>query len=172
MMAGGFPEWRYDARNYQQDAGSISELTNRRGRILFKMTPGTDEAAADGMYVGAWHNLSANYIKLYFSGHNTLKLEYYDLSASARSDTWDCSGALDHTGTAYDVKIEYNRTFMKLYVDNTLRITLSYDVDFGTAVPDYFTLGTDIDAGNAYTSTTYTYPTMNIYDYQETREAG
>lgn len=171
-MAGIIPEWRYDKRQHQDAAGSISELMPRSGRILFNMNPGTDEAAATGMFVGAWHNKSANYIKLYFSDNNELKLEYYDLAASARSDTWDCTGALDHVSSTYDVKIEYDRTYMKLYIDNVKKITLEYDVDFGTATPDYFTLGTDIDAANAFTSTTYTYPTMNIYDYKEVLEAG
>jgi hypothetical protein len=170
-MAGGFPEWRYDPRLSQHAAGSCSGLTARRGRILFQCTPGTAPASASGMYVGQWSNLSANYISLYFSGATEITLKYYDLGASARSDTWTCTGSMA-SGTAYEIKIEYNRTFMKLYVDNDLKITLSYDVDFGSAVPDYFTLGTDIDAANTYTSTTYDLADMRIYDYQGVRQAG
>lgn len=162
-----FPEWRYEP--WTENPGEISELTDRRGRILFNFAPGTDEAAANGMYVAAFHAKSASstsYIKLYFSANNTLKLEFMDRAGSARSDTWDCTGALAHDGTTYDAMIEYDNGYMKLWIDNSLKITLSYDVRFGpNAVPDYYTLGTDIAGANAYTSTVYTYPTMAIYDY-------
>ena len=61
---------------------------------------------------------------------------------------------------------------MKLYVDNVLKITLNTDIDFGSAVPNYYTLGTSIVAGGAYTSTTYDLADMKIYDYQGVRQAG
>lgn len=167
-MTGGFPEWRYDPRIHQQRAGSCSGLTARRGRILFQCKPGTAPASANGMYIGEWRNLSGtHYILLYFSGASTVTLAYLDLGGSVRTDTWDCTSSLA-SGTAYEMKIEYNRTFMKLYVDNSLKITISdYDVDFGSAVPDIFTLGTDYLGANTYTSTTYTLPDMKIYDYQD-----
>jgi len=159
-----FPEWRYEP--WDERSGEISELTDRRGRILFNMAPGTDEAAATGMYVAAFHASSTSYIKLYFSDNNELKLEFMDRAGSARSGTWDCTSSLAHDGTTYDVMIEYDHDYMKLYVDNDLKVTLTYDVRFGAnAVPNHYALGTDIDGANAYTSTTYTYPTMNIYDY-------
>lgn len=160
-------EWRYDPTT--KNPGEISELTDRRGRILFSMAPGTDEAAANGMYVAAFHATSASstsYIKLYFSANNTLKLEYMDKYGTARSDTWDCTSSLAHDGTVYDVKIEYDDDEMVLYIDNVAKVTLSNYVRFGpNAVPNYYTLGTDIDGANAYTSTTYSVPDMTLYDY-------
>jgi len=165
-MAKGLPEWIYDIRRADVVAGSVDKLMPRQGVILFQVTPGTAPASASGMYIGAWHNLCANYIKLYFSAADTVTLAYYDLSASERSGTWDCTSSLA-SGTAYEMKIEYDRTYMKLFVDNALVITLSYDVDFGNAVPNYFKLGTDIDAANTYTSTTYSLPNMKIYDFQD-----
>lgn len=165
-MAGGFPEWRYDPRIAQHRAGSCSGLTARRGRILFQMTPGTAPASASSMFIGDWRNKSTHYIKSWFSGASTVTLAFLDLSGSERSTTWDCTGSLA-SGTAYEMKIEYDRTVMKMYVDGTLVITLSYDVDFGNAPPDQFTLGTDYLGANAYTSTTYTFPDMKIYDFQD-----
>lgn len=165
-MAGGFPEWRYDPRISQHRAGSCSGLTARRGRILFQCTPGTAPASASGMVVGEWRNLSANYIILYFSGATEIGLNFLDLGGSVRSGTWTCTGSMA-SGTTYEIKIEYDRTFMKLYVDNSLEMTISNDVDFGSAVPDYYKLGTDIDGSNTYTSTTYDLADMKIYDYQD-----
>ena len=161
----GFPEWRYDPRIAQHRAGSCSGLQARKGRILFQMTPGTAPASASSMFVGTW-NGKTNYIKVWFGGATQINIEYYDLSASARGTTWACTGSLA-SGTAYEIKIEYNRTFMKMYVDNVLKITLSYDVNFGNDPLTTFTLGTDSLGANTYTSTTYNLPDMKIYDYQD-----
>ena len=104
----------------------------------------------------------------YFSANNTVKLEWIDLGGTARSDTWDATGALAHDGTEYDVRIRYEPFSMRLYIDGVEKIVITdYDVNFGTAVPDYFTLGTDIDAANTYTSTTFSEPTENIYWYSD-----
>ena len=164
----GFPEWRYDPRISQHRAGTCSGLTARRGRILFQMTPGTAPAAAADMYIGDWSNLAcpnASYIVVYFAGANSVRMSYLDPAGGA-TDTWDCTGSLA-SGTAYEMKIEYDRTFIKLYVDNTLVLTINNDINFGNAVPNCFALGTDIDGANAYTSTTYNLPDMKIYDYQD-----
>jgi len=174
-MAGGFPEWRYDPRIHQHAAGSCSGLTARKGRVLFQMTPGTAPADANAMYIGEWANVKTGagscYFYAYFSGATEVTLGYVDQVAGSTTDTWTCTGSLA-SGTAYEIKIEYDKTFMKLYVDNVLKITLNTDIDFGTAVPNYYTLGTSILAANTYTSTTYDLADMKIYDYQGVRQAG
>jgi len=169
-MAGGFPEWRYDPRISQHVAGSCSGLTPRKGRVLFQMTPGTAPASANGMYIGEWANVKTGagncYFSAHFSANNEVTLTYVDQVAGSTTGTWDCTASLV-SGTAYEMKIEYNKTFMKLYVDNDLKITLSVEVDFGSSVPNYCTLGTNIVGGAAYTSTTYNLADMKIYDYQD-----
>ena len=160
-------EWRYDPTT--KNPGEISELGPRQGRILFNMAPGTDEGAANGMYVCAFHAKSASstsYIKVYFSANNEITLAFMDEKGSEQTDTWDCTGALAHDGTTYDVAIDYDRTYMKLYIDNSEVASIDYGIKFGpNAVPDHYTLGTDIDGSNTYTSTTFTVPTMSLYDY-------
>jgi len=143
--------------------------------VLFQMTPGTPPASANAMYVGEWANTitaAGNcYFSVHFSGNNEITLTYVDQVAGSTTDTWDCTSSLV-SGTAYEMKIEYDKTFMKLYVDNDLKITLSTDIDFGSAVPNYCTLGTNIIGGATYTSTTFNLADLTIYDYQGTRQAG
>jgi len=164
--------WKYSVKNHRHKAGSLDGLRARHGEIRFSMAPGTDEAGANGMYIFEAQSLRAaadkSYIRLYFSGNNEVTLAYLDArNASAVSDTWDCTGALAHDGTEYDVRIRYEPYTMRLWIDGVLKITLENDVDFGSAIPDYFTLGTDIDAANTYTSTTFKEPTENIYWYSD-----
>ena len=174
-MAGGFPEWRYDPRISQHVAGSCSGLTPRKGRVLFQMTPGTAPASANTMYIGEWANVKTGagncYFSAHFSANNEVTLTYVDQAAGSATDTWDATLSLV-SGTVYEMKIEYDKTFMKLYVDNDLKITLNTDIDFGTAVPNYYTLGTSILAANTYTNTTFNLADLTIYDYQGTRQAG
>ena len=167
-MAGGFPEWRYDPRIHQHAAGTCSGLEPRRGRVLFQMTPGTAPASANALYIGEWANTHSGftYFYLHFSAANTVTLGYVDQAGNLETGDWDATSSLV-VGTAYEMKVEYDRTFMKLYVDNALKITLSCDVDFGSAVPNYFTLGSNTTGGAVYTNTTYTLADMKVYDYQD-----
>ena len=61
------------------------------------------------------------------------------------------------------LKIEYDKTYMKLFIDNIEKINISDTVDFSTCKPFYYALGTDIDGGNAYTSTTFDKPDRYAY---------
>ena len=164
----GFPEWRYDPRIHQHAAGSCSELQARKGRVLFQMTPGTAPASANAMYIGEWSPLHSGftYFYVHFSAANTVTLGYVDQAGNGTTGDWDATSSLA-SGTAYEMKIEYDRIYMKLYVDNVLKITLNCDIDFGSSPPHAFTLGTNSVGGATYTSTTYTYPDMTIYDYQD-----
>jgi len=164
-MSGGFPEWRYDPK--EGVSGACEQLTPRKGRILFQVTPGTAPASANGMYVGEWYYSTTSYIRMYFSANNTITLAYMDKKGTARSGTWDCTLAFN-SGTAYEVKIEYDdaEKYMKLYIDDVLKITISNDVRFDSgSTPFYYKLGTTIGGTGTYTSTTYTAPTMSKYDY-------
>ena len=157
-------EFRYDPR-IAGEKGKIQKLTSRHGSIYWKMAPGADENGANGMYMAAFHYDSSVFIKLYFSANNTLTMAYTGKDATARSTTWDCTGLLAHDGTTYEMKLEYTPGSMKLYVDNSEVASLAYDVDFSGCIPDTAYWGTDSAGANAYTSTTYTYPTMSTYWY-------
>ena len=112
----GFPEWRYDPRNHQQRAGTCSELTPRKGRILFQMTPGTAPASASAMYVGEWSSTNSgfSYFYVYFSGASEITLGVVQKAGGVTSDTWDCTGSLA-SGTAYEIKIEYDKIINSKY---------------------------------------------------------
>ena len=160
-MSGGFPQFTYDPRIGV--IGRLKRMTPRRGRILFQMTPGTAPASASGMYVGVFQKDSNNYIKVYFSAANTITLAFKDAVASEGTDTWDCTSSLV-SGTVYEVKIEYDKTYMKMFVDNTEVASISQDVNFtGNTKPDKYWLGTDASAANGYTSTTFTSPDRLAY---------
>ena len=157
-------EFRYDPRIASED-GALRKMISKHGSIFWQMAPGTDENTANGMYMAAFHYDANVYIKLYFSANNELKMEYKGRDATAHNDTWDCTGALAHDGTTYEMKLEYLPNSMKLYVDNSEVASITSEVDFSGCIPDTAYWGTDSAAANAYTSTTYTRPDMSIYWY-------
>jgi hypothetical protein len=157
-------EFLYDER-IAENTGALRKMTRRHGSIFWQMAPGTDEAAANGMYMAAFHYDANVYIKLYFSANNELKMEYKDRNATAYNDTWDCTGALAHDGTTYEMKLEFSPNAMTLFVDNAEVASLTNEVDFSGCIPDKAYWGTDSAAANAYTSTTFTYPNMSVYWY-------
>ena len=157
-------EFLYDER-LVENTGALRKMTRRHGSIVWQMAPGSDENAANGMYMAAFHYDSNAYIKLYFSANNTLTMAYRDRNATVYSDTWDCTGALAHDGTTYEMKLEYLPNSMTLYVDNSEVASLTNSVDFSGCIPDKAYWGTDSAAANDYTDTTYTRPDMSIYWY-------
>lgn len=161
----GKAEFLYDPRIASEN-GAIRKMTANHGDVCFEMTPGTAPADANGMYICEFTAIAttAIYAKVYFSGVNTVTLSYAD-GTNTGSDAYDSTSNLS-SGTSYQCRLAYTPTSFTFAIDNTEVCSVSGAiVNFGRdpLVAAYW--GTDSAAANAYTSTTYDYPTMADYDY-------
>ena len=129
---------RVDGRDTLTQTPGAGLLGATSGLIKFRMTP--RHSAANVAKFGettpylmhAWGDAS-NYLALYWSAANTLKLEQNANGAGVQSSTWDATGAIV-AGTTYACEVEYNATAVTLTVDSTLRITVTAAVNFTTAL--------------------------------------
>ena len=158
-------QFLYDVR-IANEKNSIKKMTANHGSIYWEMTPGTAPASADGMFVCEFTAISttAIYAKVYFTAANTLTLAYAD-GTNSGSDAYDCTSNLS-SGTSYQCRLKYTPTSFTFAIDNTEVCSVSGAVvNFGRdpLVAAYW--GTDSAAANAYTSTTFDYPTMDTYKY-------
>jgi len=116
---------------------SISNISGSSGNIRVVYTPrhsAADIAKFDVAtpYVFHAYNNTNDYIALYWSAANTIKLEY-SMNGSTGNGTWDATGAI-LAGTSYIITVNYTGgDTMILSVDGTARITLSsIPASFGT----------------------------------------
>ncbi len=109
---------------------TLPSLTASTGTINFSYTP--RHSAADVAkfgettpYIAKLMSGATDYIALYWSAANTLRLEYQMNGGTVTSSTWTATGAIS-AGTTYAMQITYTGGgTMVLSVDGTARITLS-----------------------------------------------
>ena len=109
---------------------TLPSLTASTGTINFSYTP--RHSAADVAkfgettpYIAKLMSGATDYIALYWSAANTLRLEYQMNGGTVTSSTWTATGAIS-AGTTYAMQITYTGGgSMILSVDGTARITLS-----------------------------------------------
>ena len=165
-------EFLYDPR-IASESGAIRKMTSRHGDIFWEMTPGTAPAAANGMYVAHFLSLASDsiYISLHFSANNEITLTYCDAYGNTDTAAWDCTASVA-VATSYQCRLKFEPRSVDFYIDNVSVAAIVGDVDFeGDPLVRAF-WGTDSAAANAYTDTTYTYPTMETYDYDPGVSAG
>lgn len=119
----------YTIRNLTD--GSTSTVTaNTATTVTGTLSGGTDNDwdASDQYYIE-----TDDFIKLYWSAANTIKLEY-SMAGTTGNGTWDATSAIS-AGTKYDFEIAYTGSgTMTLKVDDVTKITLSsIPAAFGTA---------------------------------------
>lgn len=159
-------EFRYDPRIVEEYPTKIQKMTANNGDIYFEMTPGTAPASADGMYIAEFLALSSTsvFTRISFTAANTVTLQYADGKGTTGSTTYDATSGLG-SGTSYQCKLSYTPTSMDLYIDNTSVASIAGDVEWGRdpLVRAYW--GVSSGSSGTYTSTTYSYPTMDTYRY-------
>ena len=171
-MAGGFPEWRFEPKLTVTSSktlyyGEISDLTATKGRALFQVTPSVGSTGANGMYIAHFVHANAStsaFISLHYSGNSSMTLTYNDGGGTQTdAENTDVTGELDGS-TAYDIRIEYDKTYVKAFVDNTEYCTISGDINFNrNNVPNEFYLGQN-STGSVYTGATFDKPDISTYD--------
>lgn len=127
---------RVDGRDTAVQADSEGALTATSGTIKWRMTP--RHSAADVLKFGettpyvlhAWGN-ATNYIAVYWSAANTLKLEYNAGGAGVQSGTYNATGAIV-AGTTYSLEVAYTGTGATLKINDTTQITVTAAVSFAT----------------------------------------
>lgn len=107
---------------------TMTNQKSRKGIIKWKWTPRHDDA--DWVKFGntpayiAWFSAPvSNYILVRLTAANTMEMEVED--GAATNNTWNTGGGVIVAGTTYDMRLEYNGTVARLYVDNVLRITVT-----------------------------------------------
>ena len=109
---------------------TLPSLTATSGTVNFSYTP--RHSAADVAkfgettpYIAKLMSGATDYIALYWSAANTLRLEYQMNGGTVTNSTWAATGAIT-AGTTYNMQITYTGGgSMVLSVDGTARITLS-----------------------------------------------
>ena len=153
-------EFRYDPRIASEN-GAVRKMTSRHGDIFWEMTPGTAPASANGMYVAHFLSLRSDaiYISIEFTNANEITLTYADAHGNTDTAVWDCTSSVA-SGTSYQCRLKYEPRSVDFYIDTVAVASIVGDVDFegDPLVRAYW--GTDSSAANAYTSTSYSYPTM------------
>lgn len=175
MSSNGFPDGKY-APNRAGVVGGITSLEPKMGVAMFSVVPGVDSSAADGMVIADFTNAATSddiFIYLYFIGNDEISLSvccsagcYW--STLSEAGDWDCSSTPLLAGTKYDIRVEYDKYYIKIFVDNVERLTIPQDIVWSAnSMPNEYHLGTDWEGGHAYTNATFDAPTMNIYDYKD-----
>ena len=169
-MNNGFIDGRYDPKVGIR--GKFHSFGTHRGRVLFSVVPGISSVSASGMYVCAFWCVNApttSYLYLSFSDANELYLAVGD---GTRSDhaTGDISAAPMLASTNYEVRIEYENNWAKVFIDNIERVSIDTwtQINFdGNCIPDNYYLGFSRTGTGEYLKTTFNAPNMIIYDYKD-----
>lgn len=160
-------EFRYDSRI---TTDHISKMTANTGDVYFEMTPGTAEASADNMYLFEFLSLGSTtvFANVAFTGASSITLTYADGKGNTGTSAYNTdAGSTLTSGTSYQCKFSYTPTSMNFYIDNTAVCSIAGDVDWGQSplVRAFWGGNSSAGAAGVYTSTTYSYPTMNTYRY-------
>ena len=160
-------EFRYDSRI---TTDRLNKMTANNGDIYFEMKPGTAEASANAMYVCEFLALSSTtaFARIYFTGNSSVTLEYADGKGNTGSDAYNTdAGSTLTSGTSYQCKLSYTPTSFEFSIDDTAVCSIAGDVDWGQSPLVRAFWGGNSSAGalGVYTSTTFSYPTMNTYKY-------
>jgi len=129
---------RVDGKDVCTQVPGAGLLGATSGTVKFRFTPRHAAAIVAKLGVLTPYLLHAygdanNYLAVYWSAANTLKLEYNANGAGVQSGTWDATGAIA-AGTTYAVEITYTATGMTLKVDDVTKITITAAVNFTPAL--------------------------------------
>ena len=163
-------EFRYDPRIVEYGTSAISKMTANSGDVYFEMTPGTAEASADNMYLFEFLALSSTtaFANVAFTGASSITLSYADGKGHTGTSAYNTDvGCTLASRTSYQCKFSYTPTSMDFYIDNTAVCSIAGDVDWGQdpLVRAFWGGNSSGGADGVYTSTTYSYPTMDTYKY-------
>ena len=164
-------EFKYDDRIVEQGTSRIQKMTANHGDIYFEMTPGTAPASADAMYVAEFLALGSTAlgtvprVNVAFTGASSVTLTYTDGKGNTGSHGNTAAGLV--SGTSYQCKLSYTPTSFVFSVDNAALCSIAGDVDWGRDPPVRAFWGGNSSGGanGVYTSTTFSYPTMDTYRY-------
>jgi len=152
--------------------GKFHSFGTHRGRAMFSVIPGIHSSLARGMFVCDFWCSNApdtSYIYLHFSDANELDLQVGDGTRTDHS-YGDISAAPMVAGTNYEIRIEYENNWAKVFIDNVEVISIDTwtQINFdGNCIPDNYYLGFSYIGSGEYIKTTFNAPNMKIYDYQD-----
>jgi hypothetical protein len=97
---------------------------------------------------------------------------YLGVGDGTRSDHayGDISAAPMLSTINYEVRIEYDNNWAKVFIDNVERVSIDTwtQINFdGNCIPDNYYLGFSYLGTGQYTKTTFNAPNMKIYDYPD-----
>ena len=171
-------EFRYDPRIVEYGTSSISKMTANSGDVYFEMTPGTAPASADNNYLFEFLALSSTtvFANVAFTGASSVTMTYADGKGNTGTDAYNATSNLA-SGTSYQCRLSYTPTSMTFFAipsttarpltDEANLLSIDGDVDWGQdpLVRAFWGGNSSAGANGVYTSTTFSYPTMNTYKY-------
>lgn len=126
---------RVDGKDFLTTTVPVGRIGANQGDVRFGYTPrhGDTEAllfGSDPAMIALLQGDANNWLQLRWTVADTLQLSFNANGAGAQLDTWATGGSAFTPGTTYTFRIRWTGGAMRLYVDGTLRITITAATGF------------------------------------------